>query len=199
MNDGEESDGVVVPMNPVNKATEQQAGAAEREEGRMPTKENIGPSRTPPAQNGQGVSQGLAGVRQRARENKEERFTTLLHHLTVDLLRESYKALKKSAAPGVDGVRWAEYGEGLEDRLADLRDRIHRGAYRAQPSRRVYIPKADGRERPIGIAALEDKASSTGRGDHLKCNIRGGLPGIPPFLMAGGFDRGAARTTRWTR
>ena len=81
----------------------------------------------------------------------------LLYHLAVDLLRESYKALKKSAVPGVDGVRWAEYGEGLEARLAELKDRIHRGAYRAQPSRRIYIPKADGRKRPIGIAALEDK------------------------------------------
>jgi hypothetical protein len=132
-------------MNPANKATEQQAGAAERGEGRTPTKENTGQSHTPPAQEGISVSQGLAGVRQRAKENKEERFTTLLHHLTVDLLRESYNALKKSAAPGVDGVRWAEYGEGLEDRLADLKERIHRGAYRAQPSRRIYIPKADGR------------------------------------------------------
>src|SRR6187431_2364471 len=157
VNGGEESDGVVVPMNPVNKATEQPAGAAERAEGRTPTKENTGQHRTPPAQDGQGVSQGLAGVRQRARENKGERFTTLLHHLTVDLLRESYNALKKSAAPGVDGVRWVEYGEGLEGRLADLKDRIHGGAYRAQPSRRIYIPKADGRQRPIGIAALEDK------------------------------------------
>ncbi|MBL8242231.1 MAG: group II intron reverse transcriptase/maturase [Bryobacterales bacterium] len=157
MNGGEESDGVLLPMNPANKATEQQAGAPERGEERTPTKENTGQSRTPPAQDGTRVSQGLAGVRQRARENKEERFTTLLHHLTVDLLRESYNALKKSAAPGVDGVKWAEYGEGLEDRLADLKDRIHRGAYRAQPSRRIYIPKADGRQRPIGIAALEDK------------------------------------------
>ena len=81
----------------------------------------------------------------------------LLHHLAVDLLRESYKALKKSAVPGVDGVRWAEYGEGLEDWLAERKDRIHRGAYRAQPLGRIYIPKADGRQRPIGIAALEDK------------------------------------------
>ena len=157
MNGGEESDGVKVPMNLVNKATEQPAQAAEQEEGRTPTKENTGQSRTSPAQNGQGVSQGLAGVRQKARANKEERFTTLLHHLSVDLLRDSYNALKKSAAPGVDGVRWAEYGQGLEDRLTDLKDRIHRGAYRAQPSRRIYIPKTDGRQRPIGIAALEDK------------------------------------------
>ena len=123
----------------------------------MPTEENIGQSRTRPAQEGKGVSQGLAGVRKVAKERKQERFTTLLHHLTIDLLRGSYYALKKSAAPGVDGVRWREYEEGLEGRLADRKDRIHRGAYRAQPSRRIYIPKADGRRRPIGIGALEDK------------------------------------------
>jgi retron-type reverse transcriptase len=157
MNGGEESDGVEVPMKPWNKATEQQAGAAERAEGRTPTKENIGQERTPPAQDGRGVSQGLAGVRKVARERRQERFTTLLHHLNVELLRASFQTLKKSAAPGVDGVTWGQYEDGLEGRLADLKDRIHRGAYRARPSRRIYIPKADGRERPIGIAALEDK------------------------------------------
>jgi RNA-directed DNA polymerase len=157
MHGDEESDGVAVPMNPSNKAKEQQTGAAEKEEGRTPTKENTEQSHTPPAQDGAHVSRGLGGVRRAARERKQERFTTLLHHLTADLLRASYYALKKSAAPGVDGVRWREYEEGLEDRLIDLKDRIHRGAYRAQPSRRVYIPKADGRQRPIGIAALEDK------------------------------------------
>jgi group II intron reverse transcriptase/maturase len=157
MNGGEESDGVVVPVSPSNKAREQQATAAEKEEGRAPTKENIGQNHTPPTQDGRGVSQGLGGVRRVARERKQERFTTLLHHLTKDLLRASYYALKKSAAPGVDGVRWEEYEEGLEDRLTDLKDRIHRGVYRARPSRRIYIPKADGRKRPIGIAALEDK------------------------------------------
>jgi retron-type reverse transcriptase len=99
----------------------------------------------------------LRGVRQVARERKPERFTALLHHLSVDVLRESYYALKRNAAPGVDGVRWGEYEAGLEDRLEDLHGRVHRGAYRAQPSRRVYIPKADGRQRPLGIAALEDK------------------------------------------
>ena len=103
------------------------------------------------------MSQGLPGVGQRARESKQEQFTALLHHLNVDLLRESFHALKKDAAPGVDGVRWREYEKGLEDRLADLHSRVHRGAYRAQPSRRVYIPKSDGRQRPLGIAALEDK------------------------------------------
>ena len=103
------------------------------------------------------MSQGLAGVRKAARENKEMKFTALLHHLTVDLLRESFYSLKRKAAPGVDGVTWQEYEVGLEDRLIDLHDRVHRGAYRAQPSRRVYIPKSDGRQRPLGVAALEDK------------------------------------------
>jgi group II intron reverse transcriptase/maturase len=85
------------------------------------------------------------------------RFTALLHHVNVDLLRDSYYRLKRQAAPGVDQISWQEYGEELEERLTDLHGRVHRGAYRAQPSRRVYIPKTDGRQRPLGIAALEDK------------------------------------------
>jgi RNA-directed DNA polymerase len=103
------------------------------------------------------MSQGLRGVRQAATARKQERFTALLHHLTIDLLRDSFYVLKRRAAPGVDGVTWREYETGLEDRLVDLHNRVHRRAYRAQPSRRVYIPKADGRQRPLGIAALEDK------------------------------------------
>ncbi|MGD0130382.1 MAG: hypothetical protein ABSF46_34145 [Terriglobia bacterium] len=150
----EESDRAVLPMKPLNKGAQ---APAEVVEGRARTEENTSQISTPPAQDGHGVSQGLAGVRKAARERKQERFTTLLHHLTIDLLRESYYALKRNAAPGVDGVRWREYEEGLEDRLIDLKDRIHRGSYRAQPSRRVYLPKADGRQRPLGIAALEDK------------------------------------------
>ena len=90
-------------------------------------------------------------------QRKQERFTALLHHLSVGLLRDSFYALKRQASPGVDGVRWQEYETGLEDRLVDLHSRVHRGAYRAQPSRRVYIPKADGQQRPLGIAAVEDK------------------------------------------
>ena len=90
-------------------------------------------------------------------KGRQERFTALLHHLNIDLLRDSFYALKRQASPGVDGVTWQEYETGLEDRLIDLHSRVHRGAYRAQPSRRVYIPKADGRQRPLGIAALEDK------------------------------------------
>jgi len=112
---------------------------------------------TQPTQSGVRVSQGLQGVRQRARENKQERFTALLHHVTVERLGESYLALKRKAAPGVDGVTWAEYQTGLTERLIDLHGRVHRGAYRAQPSKRVYIPKANGKQRPLGIAALEDK------------------------------------------
>jgi group II intron reverse transcriptase/maturase len=103
------------------------------------------------------MSQGLDGVRKAAKERKQERFTALLHHLNIDLLRDSFYALKRQASPGVDGVTWQEYETGLEDRLIDLHGRVHRGAYRAQPSRRVYIPKADGRQRPLGIASLEDK------------------------------------------
>jgi group II intron reverse transcriptase/maturase len=151
---GEESDRAVIPMKQPNKAVQ---AVAEVVEGRARTKENNAGPDTSPTRSGERVSQGLGGVRQVARERKQERFTALLHHLTVDLLRESYYALKRNAAPGVDGVRWSEYEDGLEDRLKDLHGRVHRGAYRAQPSRRVYIPKADGRKRPLGIAALEDK------------------------------------------
>ena len=103
------------------------------------------------------MSQGLAGVQKAARENKEMKFTALLHHLTMELLRESFYALKRKAAPGVDGVTWQEYEPGLEDRLVDRHGRLHRGAFRATPSRRVYIEKEDGRQRPLGVAALEDK------------------------------------------
>ena len=150
----EESDRAVVPMKRPNKEAQ---ASAEGVEGRAQTKENEAEPDTSPTQSGKQVSQGLRGVRQTARERKQERFTALLHHLTVDLLRQSYYALKRKAAPGVDGMRWSEYEDGLEDRLKDLHGRVHRGAYRAQPSRRVYIPKADGRQRPLGIAALEDK------------------------------------------
>ena len=126
-------------------------------EGRARAKENIDPFNTSPTQSGERVSQGRGGVRQAAKERKQERFTALLHHVTINLLRDSFYALKRQAAPGVDGVRWKEYEAGLEGRLADLHNRIHRGTYRARASRRVYIAKADGRKRPLGIAALEDK------------------------------------------
>src|SRR5580704_8541161 len=150
----EESDRAVVPVNLSNKEEQSSAEAGEE---RARAKENTVQSNTSPTQSGERVNQGLRGVRQVARERKQERFTALLHHLTVDLLRDSFLALKRQAAPGVDGVTWKEYETGMENRLTDLHSRVHRGAYRAKPSRRVFIPKPDGRQRPIGIAALEDK------------------------------------------
>src|SRR5436309_3371080 len=150
----EKSDCAVVPVNQSNREAQ---ASAEAGEGRAQTKENIVQSHMRPTQSGQRVSQGLHGVRQAARKRKQERFTALLHHLNVGLLRDSFYALKRQASPGIDGVKWPEYEPGLEDRLADLHSRVHRGAYRAQPSRRVYIPKPDGRQRPLGVAALEDK------------------------------------------
>jgi RNA-directed DNA polymerase len=150
----EKSDYATVPVNQPNN---EDVSSAEGGEERAGTKENIDQSSTNPTQRGERVSQGLSGVRRAAKERKQERFTALLHHLSVELLRDSFYALKRQAAPGVDGVTWKEYETGLEDRLVDLHSRVHRGAYRAQPSRRVYIPKADGRQRPLGVAALEDK------------------------------------------
>jgi RNA-directed DNA polymerase len=150
----EKSDCAVLPVNRPNKGGQLLAEAGE---GRAQMKENIDQPHMLLTQSGKGMSQGLDGVRKAARERKQERFTALLHHLSVDLLRDSFYALKRQASPGVDGVTWQEYETGLEDRLVDLHSRVHRGAYRAQPSRRVYIPKADGRQRPLGIAALEDK------------------------------------------
>jgi group II intron reverse transcriptase/maturase len=126
-------------------------------EPRTGTKGNADQQSTRQAQDWERVSQALARIRQAAKLRKKERFTSLLHHVSVDLLRLSFFALKKDAAPGVDGLAWRDYEANLEDNLEDLHDRVHRGAYRALPSRRQYIPKADGRERPIAICALEDK------------------------------------------
>jgi RNA-directed DNA polymerase len=150
----EKSDCAVVPVSQPNKEGQPSAGVGE---GRAQIEENIARSHMSPTQSGKRMSQGLRGVRKAATERKQERFTALLHHVTVDLLRDSFYALQRRAAPGVDGVTWREYETGLEDRLVDLHNRVRRRAYRAQPSRRVYIPKADGRQRPLGIAALEDK------------------------------------------
>jgi len=154
MNGGEESYSGIVPTKQPNKS---EKSRAEVVEGRPLAKENTqesNPNRTQGRRNG---PSGLARVREAAKKDKKKKFTALLHHVSIDLLRESYQSLKKQAAPGVDGMTWEEYGRDLEGRLTDLHERIHRGAYRAQPSRRVWIPKADGRQRPLGIAALQDK------------------------------------------
>src|SRR5271169_6337034 len=150
----EKSDCAVVPVNQPNKGGRPSAEAGE---GRAQTKENISQSHMHPTQSGKRISQGLDGVRKVARETKQERFTALLHHLSVELLRDSFYALQRKAPPGVDGITWQEFETGLEGRLVDLHSRVHRRAYRAKPSRRVFIPKADGRQRPLGTAALEDK------------------------------------------
>jgi RNA-directed DNA polymerase len=154
MHVSEESDSGVLPMNRSNKDGEP---LAEGEEGRPLIKENTQQLSTHSTQSEVRVSQGLEGVRKAVKGGKKKQFTALLHHLTVGLLREGFYALKRKAAPGVDGVTWEECESGLEDRLVDLHSRVHRGAYRAQPSRRVYIPKPDGRQRPLGVAVLEDK------------------------------------------
>jgi group II intron reverse transcriptase/maturase len=154
MHGGEESYGGIVPAKQPNNGG---VPSAEVVEGRPSTKENTPKPdlrRTPGRESG---PTGLERVREAARKNPKQTFTALLHHVSIGLLRDRYYSLKKQAAPGVDGMTWEEYGRDLEVRLADLHGRIHRGAYRAQPSRRVWIPKADGRQRPLGVAALEDK------------------------------------------
>jgi RNA-directed DNA polymerase len=152
MHAGEESESAVVPLKEPNEGKPEEAL-----EGRAGAKENRHQSHTDSTQSEAAVSPGLAAVRQRARERRTEKFTNLLHHVTIELLRTSFYALQRKSAAGVDGVTWEEYETGLLGRIADLHGRVHRGAYRAQPSRRIYLPKPDGRQRPIGIAALEDK------------------------------------------
>ena len=154
-----ESDEGVVPTNVSNNDGLGQP-SAERREGRPSTKEDPEQPTSPRTQGrlgAPGESRGLLGVREAAQRDQRMRFTALLHHVTVDLLRASYQALKPNAAPGVDGLTWTTYGTHLDQRLVALHDRVHRGTYRALPSKRAYIPKADGRQRPLGIAALEDK------------------------------------------
>ena len=158
---GEKSDACVVPMNDPNNGAASKPAQAEGPEGRRAAKSN---TEAPPASRTQRrnrASMGLDGVREAARAakaaGKQVRFTALLHHVTPQLLRDSFMQLKRNAAAGVDGMRWREYEEGLDDRIGRLWDAVHAGRYRALPSRRVYIPKADGKQRPLGIAALEDK------------------------------------------
>ena len=149
----EKSDCAVVPVKQPNKEGQPSAEAGE---GRAQTKENIVQSHMHPTQSGKRMSQGLDGVRKAARERKQERFTALLHHLSVELLRESFYALQRKASPGVDGVTWQEYETGLEDRLIDLHSRVHRGAYRANPQDESLFRRLTAAT-PLGIAALEDK------------------------------------------
>ena len=155
MHESKKSDLAVVAVKPTNKAGG--SSVAEPVEPRAGTEGNVGQQSTHRTQIRARVSQALERVRQAAKARKKERFTALLHHIDLDLLRLSFYALARNAAPGADGVTWQDYEADLESNLQNLHSRVHRGAYRAQPSRRKYIPKPDGRQRPLGIAAVEDK------------------------------------------
>lgn len=158
---GERSDARAVPMNDPNNGAASKPAPAEGREGRRAAKSNTEAPPAPRTQRRTRASMGLDGVREAARAakatGKEVRFTALLHHVTPALPRDSFMHLKRDAAAGVDGVKWREYEEGLDERIGTLWDAVQSGRYRALPSRRVYIPKADGKQRPLGIAALEDK------------------------------------------
>jgi hypothetical protein len=154
MYDPEKSDSGIVAAKLANKTGRPVTEPAEPRPG---TKGNEGQQSTHRAQYRARVTQALDRVRKAARLKKKERFTALLHHITVDTLQTAFYALRRKAAPGVDGMTWQDYEADLEPRLRELHERVHRGAYRPQPSRRTYIPKADGKQRPLAIAALEDK------------------------------------------
>jgi len=154
MHDQEKSDSAIVAVKPPNKAGMPVTEAVEPRAGTKGTADQQSTLRT---QSRDRVNQALTRVRQVARQRKKEQFTTLLHHINVDTLQTAFYALRRRAAAGVDGVTWEDYEADLEPRLEDLHRRVHRGAYRPQPSRRTYIPKADGRQRPLAVAALEDK------------------------------------------
>ena len=154
MHDTEKSDFGIVAVKPTNKAGQP---VAEPVEPRPGTKGNAEQQRMHRTQGRDRMSQSLDRVRKAARLRKKDRFTALFHHINVDTLRTAFYALRRKAAPGVDGMTWQDYEADLEPRLEGLHQRVHRGAYRPQPSRRTYIPKADGKRRPLAIAALEDK------------------------------------------
>ena len=154
MNDHRKSDGRVVPAKPPNNPA---SAGAEVVEGSGPAKGNADSETRSGRSAGLRAPSELDRVRKVARKDKDARFTALMHHITVERLEAAYRAIRPGAAPGVDGVTWLDYGQELQENLEDLHARVQRGAYRAKPSRRTYIPKADGRQRPLGIASLEDK------------------------------------------
>jgi RNA-directed DNA polymerase len=154
MHDPEKSGSAIVAEKSTNKAGQP---AAEPMEPRAEAKGNADQQRTRRAQDRESVSQALDRIRQVAKTRKKEKFTTLFHHLNVPMLRTAFLALRREAAPGVDGLTWQDYEADLDRRIEALHARVQRGAYRALPSRRRYIPKPDGRQRPLAVAALEDK------------------------------------------
>src|ERR1700733_3883695 len=154
MNGREKSDSAEVAVKPANKTG---MPAAEPVERRAGTEGNAIPQSTTRTQGRADASQARDRIRVAARRNKKEKFTALLHHVTPEALRDAFYAIAKNAAAGIDGITWRDYEAALERKLADLHDRVQSGAYRATPSRRVYIPKPDGGQRPLAVAALEDK------------------------------------------
>src|SRR5215469_10704136 len=154
MHGHEKSDPAILATKLTNKAG---LPAAELVERRAGAKGNADQLSTRRAQDRASVSQALERVRQAARQRKKERFTSLLHHVGPAMLRTAFYAIKRDAAPGVDGMTWTTYEQDLDHRIEDLHARVQRGAYRALPSRRSYIPKEDGSKRPLAVAALEDK------------------------------------------
>jgi len=153
----EKSDACIVPRNGPNNDDASIPSSAEDREGRRAAERNADQLPASRTQSRTGASMGLDGVREAARKGRDVRFTALMHHITPDLLTESFMDLKRSAAAGVDGVTWDAYESGLAEKIAALCDAVQSGRYRALPSRRVYIQKANGSQRPLGIAALEDK------------------------------------------
>src|SRR6478736_4741150 len=183
MHGHEKSNFAIVAVKPTNKAEHSAAEqstaelfAAEPVEPRAETKRNAGQQSTCGTQGQISVSQALERIRRVAKERKKEKFTSLLHHISIDLLDEAFFQLKEEAAPGVDGLTWTEYEQNLDRNIEDLHARVHRGAYRALPSRRVYIPKPDGRQRPLAVAALEDKITvrSSERRSYCASTVRTG-------------------------
>jgi RNA-directed DNA polymerase len=154
MHGPKKSDSPIVPRKPTNKAGRP---VAESVEGRGGAVGNAGLQSTVRTRSRAAVTQAQARIREAVTRNSKDKLTALLHHITVDMLRAAFFALKRRAAPGIDAVMWDMYEEHREENLRDLHRRVHAGVYRALPSRRTYIPKADGRQRPLGIAAIEDK------------------------------------------
>src|SRR5262245_38638020 len=170
MHEREKADPAIGAGKPTNKAEAiSVTDAAEPVEQRAGAKGNASEQSTHWTQGRERVSQALERVRKAARLRKKEKLTALLHHINVDLLREAFFALKRDAAPGVDGMTRQTYEADLDLNLTDLASRVHRGAYRALPSRRTYIPKADGRQRPLAVAALEDKIVQRATVEVLNC------------------------------
>jgi hypothetical protein len=156
MHADENSDGAIVPEKRPNK---EGSSSAEAVEGRTWPKGNGGETAAARTLRRDTASNGLIAVRRAARQSKSLRFTALLHHITIDLLKRSYLSLERDSAPGIDDVTWQAYGENLEEKLEDLHDKVHRGSYRARPVRRTYIPKADGSKRPPVVVLKQGKAA----------------------------------------